>query len=269
MDVILRPIVGVIEEAGKRLRYVSDAESDYRVKNKGGDDANMVTVYDVRTQDFLIEEIRKIIPDAVFIAEEQDNDRRLLSAKHCFIIDPIDGTANFVHGYRHSSISVAMLSLGELVFGAVYNPYLDEMFYAVKGEGAYLSHSQIAVAQRPIQKSIIGFGSSPYRKDELADSTFAVLRELYRSCSDVRRSGSAALELCYVAAGRTDGFYELSLSAWDFAAGTLIVKEAGGLVTDASGGEVRFDGCTSIIAGAPSVHNYIMKTIKKVLKDEV
>lgn len=266
MDKRFEILLDVIGQAGSRLLEVSRIELRDKVSSKGGDDANMVTVYDVEIQNFLIEKIKQIIPSAVFFAEEQDNDKDVTKAEYCFVIDPIDGTTNFVHGYLHSCISVAMLCFGKPVFGAVYNPYMDEMFYAVRGEGAYLGNRRISVSDRPLSRSIVAVGTSPYNKQTMGSDTFRLAYEIYRGCSDVRRFGTAALSLCYVAAGRTDGFFELALSPWDFAASALIISEAGGIVTDIQGEEIGFSAVTSVVAAAPCVHKFIVETARGVLK---
>ena len=129
-----KALLSLMRQAGQIMTQAHQIGGEGKVSEKG-DAANLVTVYDLRVQEFLMQEIRAILPDAYFFAEEKENDPKDLLSEYCFIIDPIDGTANFVHDYRHSAISVAMLSHGEPVFGAVYNPYQDEMFHAFKGGG--------------------------------------------------------------------------------------------------------------------------------------
>lgn len=258
---IREELLSIMRRAGEIVLGAHNMESDGAVREKSGDVANMVTVYDVSVQNYLITEIKKLIPDAEFIAEEKENAEDSLGAEYCFVIDPIDGTANFVHNCRHSAISLAMISHGVTLFAAVYNPYLDEMFYAALGDGAYLNGQKIQASERDMPHSIVTVGTSPYYKNELGEATFSLCRKLFYACSDVRRLGSAALDLCYVAAGRTDIFFEYRLSPWDFAAGALIVTEAGGVITDMQGGTPSLAKPISILASNKNVHAAVLDII--------
>ena len=239
------------------------AESDITVK---AGDANFVTKYDVQIQEFLIGSFKSFFPDASFIAEEQDNHADALAAEKCFIIDPIDGTTNFIHDYRFSCVSVALFSHGEPLFGAVYNPYLDEMFCAERGKGAYLNGRRIKVSDRPTASAVIGFGTSPYYKQKLGDPTFALCRELFLLGADLRRTGSAALDLAYLAAGRIDLFFELLLSPWDIAAGYLLVTEAGGTVSDLHGKSIDFSSPCPVLAGTPTTYRDLLRLASTVVE---
>lgn len=247
----------LIYEAGKIMLSAHNDEQSQAVKIKPGM-ANFVTAYDVAVQEFLLREIAAAIPDATFIAEEQENDPKAFLGDKCFVIDPIDGTTNFIHDYRHSSISVAMLTGGEPVFGAVYDPYLGEMFTAERGHGAYLNGRPIHVANTPVALSVVTLGSTPYDKNTYASRTFALAQSIFMETADFRRSASAALDLAYVAAGRIDGFFELQLSPWDFAAGSLLVTEAGGLITQEDGTPITLSAPCSIFAGSPQVHPFLI-----------
>ncbi len=212
---------------------------------------NVVTEYDRLVQNLLMEQLGSTIPDARFFCEEMSRQDRP-DAEHLFIIDPIDGTMNCVHGFHHSCISVAYAERGAVRVGAVYNPYVDEMFTAVAGHGAWLNGRPIHVADVGLSESIVCFGSSPYAP-ELADRTFYLARALFNAGLDIRREGSAALDLCYVAAGRAGLYFELQLSFWDYAAGALIVKEAGGQCCTIDGSCFPSDGSkTTILAGSPA-----------------
>lgn len=237
---ILSPI---IKRAGE---IVLSAHGVFDAKTKGGD-GNFVTVYDEKVQAFLIEEIKKVLPHAKFIAEEKDNDYALIASDLCFIIDPIDGTANFMRNYKSSAISVGAFSRGVGVFGGILNPYQNELFTAELNKGAYLNGERISVSTRPLEKAIYTFGSSPYYKNELGERTFALAKDMFFSALDVRRSGSAALDFCHVACGRTDVFFECRLSPWDFGAGAIIVTEAGGIITDLDGNALDFTKPQSIL----------------------
>lgn len=211
--------------------------------------ANFVTEYDVAVQNFLIDGIKKILPSAFFVAEEKDNDDVSLAGEYCFIIDPIDGTMNFIHNARRSCISLAMLSYGETVFGCVYDPYMKEMFYAEKGKGAFLNGEPISASDCETSTSVVAFGTAPYYRDTMTDMSFAYAKDVYLSAADLRRSGTAALDLAYVASGRIDGFFELSLFPWDIAAGVLIATEAGAIVTRMNGEPIHLKGVCSLLAG--------------------
>lgn len=256
-------LLPIIREAGRIMTGARDIEC--AVSEKGGDAANMVTVYDVAVQNFLMGEIKKLLPEAFFFAEEKENDAEDLRREYCFVIDPIDGTSNFVHEYRHSCISVALFSGGTIEFAAIYDPYRDEMFSAVKGGGAFLNGKPIRVADRDMPHALVAFGSTPYYKDTLGAKTFELCYELYRACNDVRRPGAAALDLAYLAAGRNDIFFELILSPWDIAAGALLVREAGGIITNAEGDPIDFSAPSCVLAATPRVYDGFYEIARRVI----
>lgn len=211
------------------------------------DHRDVVTQYDRAVQELLMERLSAALPGARFFCEENDRHDDLM-AEHLFIIDPIDGTMNFVRHLNHSAISVAYTHFGVVEAAAVYNPYVDEMFSAVRGEGAFLNGKPIRVDPAPLSETVICFGSAPYNP-ELTERTFELAKRAYRTGLDVRRQGSAALDLCNVAAGRAGAYFELSISLWDYAAGALIVSEAGGQVTTVDGGPLPWRGVkTSVLA---------------------
>ncbi len=252
-------LLPIIREAGKIMTGARNIEGV--TDEKGGDAANMVTAYDVAVQAYLIREITAAIPDAFFFAEEKENNAEDLSREYCFVIDPIDGTANFVHDYHKSAISVALFSHGEAVFAAIYDPYLSEMFHAVKGGGAYLNGAPIHVSGRDMAHALVGFGTCPYFKDTLAEKSFRLGYEFYMRTSDVRRAGTAAIELAYVAAGRNDIFFEYTLYPWDAAAGALLIAEAGGKISDFSGNPIDFSGCSPVIATSAKLYDSALEII--------
>lgn len=186
---------------------------------------NFVTDADVQVQRMLMSELSAIMPSARFFAEEQENQR--LTDEDTFVIDPIDGTLNFMRGRRCSAISIALLRGREPVLGLIYDPYHDEMFTALKGRGARLNGAPIRVSAVPFERAMVAVGTSPYYA-ELSRRTLDIACDFLQQAGDLRRIGSAALDLCDVACGRTDVFFELRLSPWDYAAGSLIVAEAGG-----------------------------------------
>ena len=218
---MLERIIEIVRAAGALVR--SPAEVEVTQKSNFAD---FVTDRDRAVQNFLIAEFKKLLPEAGFLGEEDKVAD--LNKEYVFVIDPIDGTANFVVGYNASGISVALAKNGEVFIGVVYNPYLDEMFSAEKGKGAYLNGNPIHVTEMPLRNSLIAVGMSPYNREK-TDLTFTLLRGVYEIAADIRRGGSAALDACNVAAGRCALMFELGLHAWDFYAARLIVEEAGGV----------------------------------------
>ena len=209
---------------------------------------DVVTEYDRRVQELLTARLSQAVPGARFFCEENDRHDDL-NAEHLFIIDPIDGTMNFVHGFHHSCISVAYMSRGVLRAGAIYNPYVDEHFTALKGEGARLNGRPIHVAEGSLAESLVCVGTAPYNA-ELIDRGFALIKKACAAGLDIRREGAAALDLCTVAAGRAGVFFELGLSLWDYAAGKLIVEEAGGVCCTVEGAALPLDPSRpSVLAG--------------------
>lgn len=250
-------IIDTVIAAGRDLTDVTFVTDGILVKD--GDD-NFATEYDVATQKRLIRELSAIVPTARFLAEEDSGDdtEGAVSSGAFFVIDPIDGTTNFMHDVKHSAVSVALIEDGETVFGCVYNPYLDECFYAERGKGAFLrvkgETRRISVSSRTLPDALAAFGTTPYEKQH-AQSTFARVCRLFSRCRDVRREGSAALDMCYVAAGRYDVYFELALSPWDFAASALILTEAGGILTDLNGNVIDVPKKTSVLATNVAAHD--------------
>lgn len=221
MKDILNEVRTLAEECGELMRIAPEI---YKSK---GSDANYVTSTDVKVQAVLKERLLSILPGSAFYGEENDCRE---TAEYTFIVDPIDGTANYVHGLNSSVISIALKHEGEgVVFALVHDPYRRETFHAEKGKGAYLNGERIRVSDRNLGHSIFCTSLSVYRK-EFASELGEILLEMFPKCEDFRRFGSAALELCYVAAGRVEMYFELGDNAWDAAAGMLLVTEAGGFV---------------------------------------
>ncbi len=240
---MLEKIVETVKEAGEIYK---SAKSDFRVEEKGSA-VNLVTEYDKKIQDFLVEKLSELIPDAAFFDEEgEGND--VLTDGYCFIIDPIDGTTNFVKGFQHSAISVGLAKNRELVMGVVMDPDLNNVFYAEKGKGAYLNGKRIKVSDCDLEHSLVLFGTCPY-EHELAHKTFELTEKVFYKAVEVRRGGSAALDICYIASGKADLYYELILRPWDWAGATVILKEAGGTVTTCEGEELDAGAIKSYVCG--------------------
>ena len=245
----LEKLVAIVKEVGLKLKNID--RSDFEVEAKGGHQ-NFVTEYDKKTQDFLEERLTKEWPDYIFISEEQEVHEQLTDAPS-FIIDPIDGTSNFIHAVPFSGISVAVVENKKTVQAIVYNFFLDELFTAERGKGAYLNGERISVSKNDLGNSLFGLGTAPYY-DELHAGSISLIEQILPLSTDVRRYGSAALDLCYVAAGRFGGFSELKLQVWDYAAGYLIAEEAGAVVTDLHKNPIQPIDSTTLIAANPTVY---------------
>ncbi len=251
----------LIRESGKIMLSAAEIEADSsNIKKKSGD-ADFVTVFDEAVQKALINGILDILPEAKFFAEEKENFEEDTKDGICFVIDPIDGTTNFIHSLGASAISVAMLYNGSAVFSVIYDPYRDELFSAKKGKGAFLNGKRISVSCRAIGEAVISFGTTPYKKTQFAEKGFNIAHNIFVNCSDIRRSGSAAIDMAYVACGRLDGFFECILSPWDYAAGSLIIEEAGGVVSDFEGSPVSFSVPSPLICSNNTVYKKLVALI--------
>lgn len=243
---LLEEIVNAVRACGEIILNADRAASG--IDEKAGH-ANFVTAYDRKVQSQLRGRLLELLPEAVFVGEEEDA-HASVGGGYAFIVDPIDGTTNFIKDYHASAISVGLAKDGRQYMGVVYNPYLDEMFTAVRGKGAFLNGRPIHVSDQPLENGVVIFGTAPYYQ-ELAKASFDMAYEYFCKALDVRRSGSAALDLCNIAAGRAELFFELRLSPWDYAAGSLLVEEAGGVVTRIDGGEITLnEGCGVLAANA-------------------
>ena len=243
MEVLVQKMTEVVRERGQ---YILNADrSAIAIDSKAGP-ANFVTEYDKKVQDLLEEKLMKIVPDAKFVGEEENSERVTENGKY-FVVDPIDGTTNFIKDYHVSCISVALIEDGKVQIGIIYNPYLDEMYWAKRGMGAYCNDKKIQVSNQPLSNGIVLFGTAPYY-EELNQLSFQMAYDYFKQALDIRRSGSAALDLCAIAAGRAELYFELRLSPWDYAAGSLIVEEAGGIVTTVEGEVISLDKPCSVLA---------------------
>lgn len=227
---ILNEIIVAAKECGQVMLQAD--RNNFGIKDKAGK-ANFVTAYDCKIQEMLQIKLAQILPEAEFLGEEEEC-RINRKAEYIFVVDPIDGTTNFIKDYHMSCVSIGLIRNGKRYLGVVHNPYLDETFSAISGEGAYMNGNAIHVSSDDLENGVVLFGSSPYNT-ELAKASFELAYEYFQKCLDIRRSGSAALDLCSIASGRAELYFELILSPWDFAAGALIVEEAGGIVTTVEG----------------------------------
>lgn len=254
---ILEQVGKIAKGAGHLIRSMEKPE----VFTKEGH-ANYVTQADLASQAYIVEQLGPVLPGAHFFAEENEHNR--MEPGYNWVIDPIDGTTNFMRGYGHSGVSIGLVQDGEAVLGVAYDPTVDELFTAVRGEGAFCNGKPIHVADTPMERALVVVGTSPYYR-ALAEETFDKIKRIFLSCGDIRRSGSAVLDLCNVACGRCDGFYEEQLSPWDYTAAGLIVMEAGGKLTTGKGAPVGYEEKTSVLAGAPQVQEKILSLLSSNL----
>jgi myo-inositol-1(or 4)-monophosphatase len=242
----------IILEAGEIFKEGFYSSKEITLKGK----KDLVTEYDVKIEEFLKEEFKNF--GYSIIAEESVKDE----FGDSIIIDPIDGTTNFAHQIPHCAISVGVYENKKAKFAFVYNPILNEFYTAVAGEGAYKNNEKINVSKNDFfQRALIGTGF-PYSSADNTDDLDLVISRLHKilpRCQDIRRFGSAALDLCYVAEGILDGFYEINLKPWDVSAGMLILKEAGGFVSNDAGEEFDMFNDKCIVASNGLIHKELIQ----------
>jgi myo-inositol-1(or 4)-monophosphatase len=236
MTQFLEAAIEIAREAGAILR--AELDRPKKISYKG--EVDIVTESDRRSEELIVTRLRKYFPGHAIVAEEGGGEAAA-GAKYCWHVDPLDGTTNFAHGYPCFAVSIGLAEEGRPVAGVVFNPVSDEMFTAARGEGAYLNGKRIHVS--PIEKlaySLVATGFPTHQRKRSANINY--YWEFTLRSRGVRRDGSAALDLCSVACGRFEAFWEFNLHSWDTAAGVLLVEEAGGRVTDMSGGPYRLGG---------------------------
>jgi len=249
-------------EAAKFIKQNLGKTSSGDISNKSPFD--FVTEIDKQCERQIIEIILREFPEHEILAEETG--ASVQKNSHRWIIDPLDGTTNFIHGLPHSAVSIAHEIDGSVVLGVVYDPYRDELFFAEAGRGAYCNNTRLRVSARDdLTQCLIATGF-PFRNKHLLNSYWEALSKIFLEVSGIRRTGSATLDLAYVAYGRFDGFWELKLSPWDIAAGHLIIKEAGGIISDFNGEQNHIiDG--NVVAGNACAHAFMLKTVQSVFGD--
>lgn len=239
--IIKERLIEIVKDAAGLMKAAS-----FEITQKEGY-SNIVTSTDVAVQEFLCEQLAILLPGCGFLCEEEDmNDT---SHEYTWIIDPIDGTANYSRGIDQCAICVGLRqqSTSEMVMGVVYIPLTDELFFAEKGKGAYRNGKQIHVSDRPFLNGILCTALPVYHK-EFAPVCSSIILEAFSQCNDIRRFGACAPELCYMAMGRCEMYFEYLLSPWDFAAASLIVTEAGGVISDLGGCHPSCTAACGIIA---------------------
>ena len=257
---LLNVMINAAQKASRKLRRDFNELENLQVSIKGP--ADFVTSADIRTQKIIIGELIKAKPDWSFVAEENNNIISK-STNNRFIIDPIDGTTNFLHGNPNFAISIAAEIDNRLEAGIIYSPITDELFLADRGKGAYLNDRRLRVAKRnKLSESVIVTGIPHIGRGDQS-KFIKEIEELMPKVAGIRRSGSAALDLAWVAAGRYDGFWETGLSIWDIAAGIIIIRESGGIVTGIDGSEEDlYNG--NLVAGNEIIHNSLIEKIKNI-----
>lgn len=255
--------IAAARSASKPILQAIDRLDTLNVSEKAHHD--FVTEIDQQSEVNIIETIHKAYPKHSILAEEsgeitgEDSD-------HVWIIDPLDGTTNFIHGFPHFSISIALQIAGRLEHAVIYDPIRQEMFTATRGKGAYVENRRMRVSNcKKLERALIGTGF-PYRKPQHFKPYLQLFETLFPLTAGMRRAGSAALDLAYVAAGRLDGFFELDLKTWDIAAGILLIREAGGILSDFQGEENYLD-TGNIITGNPKIFKALLQNIQPCLQE--
>lgn len=225
--------------------------------------ANIVTSSDVAVQEFLRNKLTELLPGSGFLCEEED--MHDLNHPYTWIIDPIDGTANYSRGIRECAICVGLKHDSEMEMAVVYLPRTNELFHAIKGQGAFLNGESIHVSERPFQNAILCTALSVYHK-EYTKVCSDIITETFLQCNDIRRFGAAAPELCYLAMGRCELYFEYLLSPWDFAAASLILQEAGGCLCDLQGNPVPLTSPSGVLAAnsQESLHRIVSIAKSKI-----
>ena len=263
MQPMLNIAVRAARSAGDLILRSADNVGRLQIDQKGKND--YASEVDRMAEREIINIIRAAFPDHAILAEE--------SGKHkgndfVWVIDPLDGTTNFLHGFPQYAVSIALKHKGRLEVGVVYDPLRDELFTARRGGGVMLNNRRLRVTnQTSLKGALIGTGF-PFKTDKHLDAYLGMFRALTTDCAGIRRAGAAALDLAYVAAGRLDGFWEIGVMEWDVAAGILLIKEAGGVVTDFSFNDKYLES-GNVIAGSPKMHQLMYQLIEPHVTDNL
>jgi myo-inositol-1(or 4)-monophosphatase len=254
----LHTAIEAVQAAGIYLRESLGLVSAETVIYKGAID--IVTIHDIRAQQIIIETLSRVFPNYSYLTEEEQDVSKIAGSGWRWILDPLDGTSNYAHGYPHFCVSLALEVSGQIELGVVYAPIFDEMFTSVRGEGALLGGNPIHPSSTSrLTDSIMATGF-PYDQEHNLQSCFDGLRRIAPAIRSPRVLGAAALDICYVASGRLDAYWDVELAPWDMAAATLIVREAGGQVTDVKGAAFDHLGPT-VIASNGILHAAIREVL--------
>ncbi|HEY2581525.1 MAG TPA: inositol monophosphatase family protein [Mucilaginibacter sp.] len=258
LEKVARQVIEIAKEAGGFIREERKTFSADKIEIKGLND--LVSYVDKTAEQLIVSGLTKVLPEAGFVTEEKTINT--IGEKYNWIIDPLDGTTNFIHGLPVYSVSVALQEYDKLVVGVVYEINQDECFYAWEGSPAYLNGNVIKVSGSPtIDKSLLATGF-PYYDFSKQPAYINLFTDLMKSCHGLRRLGSAAVDLAYTACGRFDGYYEYNLNAWDVAAGILIVRQAGGDVVNFKGGDECIN-TRELLATNGKITEELLQTIQK------
>jgi myo-inositol-1(or 4)-monophosphatase len=257
---LLNVMIKAARRAGRGLKRDLGEVENLQVSLKGP--ANFVTIADKRAEEAVYSELSKARPGYGFIGEEGGM-REGTDKSHVWIVDPLDGTTNFLHGMPHFAVSIALKREDSIIAGVIYNPANDDLFLAEKGKGAFLNDQRLRVAGRKkLNEAVIGCGL-PHLGRGSFETSVKEMAALQPRVAGLRRFGAATLDLAWVAAGRFDGFWERNLGAWDMAAGMILVREAGGFVSDFEGGDDIL-GTGNIVAGNEYIHRELVTALKPV-----
>ena len=247
------------EEAGKVLQMGQRQLDQIQIEEKGRGD--LVSIVDRRAEDVIKNVLLDKYPQHDFLGEESGETRASAEeSEYCWVIDPLDGTTNYLHGLPQFAVSIGLLKRGKPELGVVYNPVSEEWFTAARGEGAQLNGRRLRVSTLRDGGRAIAATGFPFRDPNLLSRQYALLKSVLQEIADVRRLGSAALDLCFVAANRLDGYFEMGIKPWDICAGVLIAQEAGAIVTDFTGGQGMLDR-GEIVAGNVYLHKILLTRI--------
>lgn len=260
MEPLLNIAVSAARQAGEIILRHMEQVDHLKITAKEGQE--YFSEVDIKAEQAIINAIHKAYPDHSILAEESGLNER--QEDFTWIIDPLDGTSNYLHGFPFFSVSIALKIKGRIEHGVIYDPLRHECFAASRGRGARLNDRRVRVSKQiQLGASLLGAGI-PFRDVALGQRYLPTFTALLGKCAGVRRTGSAALDLAYVASGRLDGFWEIGLRPWDIAAGTLLIREAGGLVSDAQGGD-DFLKSGDVVAGTPKVFKALLQAVSGVL----
>ncbi len=252
---LIQQVAPIIRESGSIVLSYFHQRIEWREKDGKG----FVTQADLASEEYLIRMLKPLIPDASFFAEESGKSN--YGNDYCWVIDPLDGTTNFAHGLSYFCISVALTYKNESVFGMIYQPLLQELFYAQKGKGAWLNDKKLKVSDLPFEKSVIGVGHS-YAKGKERESLLKAVEQIAKQAYSIRHFGAAALDIAQVAAGRLDGVLFSDLAWWDIAAGMVILTESGGSISDFQGNPLGADYKSFIGVNTLASHERLINLLK-------
>lgn len=258
LNTICNEVCLLARETGEFIRNEVARINSGDIETKGLH--NYVTYVDKKAEEKIVQKLQTLLPEAGFIVEENTISKK--GEVYSWIVDPLDGTTNFIHGIPLYSVSIALMKNQEVVVGVVYEVNLDECYYAIKGQGAFLNGVTIKVSNAPELKNSLLATGFPYYDFDRMEAFIDLFRWCMQNTHGLRRLGTAAIDLAYVACGRFEGFFEYGLSSWDVAAGCLIVQEAGGKVSDFKGGENYLFG-RELVATNDKVFDEFMVQIKK------